>query len=384
VIVTYIRLLFFPAYQNIDYDYPIYTSLFALPVLLSFLFLAALFGIAVWLLYKSRLWARGYRHEEKSGREVMGHGQSAEEKKKEVVLPIANGLLPAAYLRLMGFGILWFFITLSVESSIIPIPMVIDEYRAYLPSVGFFIAIIAGVVLLLRQNSRFTIHDSRSAKIVVAAFMTLAAILAAATHARNILWKDKISLWEDVVAKSPNSPRGYNNLGIAYNEKGMIEKAIAMYEQCIKLNPYQKDVRINLAVAYAMSKRFEKAIEEFTKAIAITPRHSILYANLALAYAQIDRFDKAAEAYAKSVELDPYNSSAYHGLGTAYMRLGRVEDALHAYTKYVSLSPRDPEAYRNRALAYAEKGDLHNARGDFEKACSLGNSQSCESLKKIQ
>ena len=46
VIVTYIRLLFFPVNQTIDYDYPIYHSLFDPPVLLSFLFLAALFGMA--------------------------------------------------------------------------------------------------------------------------------------------------------------------------------------------------------------------------------------------------------------------------------------------------------------------------------------------------
>ena len=36
-------------------------------------------------------------------------------------------------LRLIAFGILWFFVTLSVESSIIPIPMIICEYRVYLP-----------------------------------------------------------------------------------------------------------------------------------------------------------------------------------------------------------------------------------------------------------
>jgi len=52
VIVTYIRLLFVPVDQNIDYHYPLYNSFFAPAVFLSFLFLSALFGGAVYLLYK--------------------------------------------------------------------------------------------------------------------------------------------------------------------------------------------------------------------------------------------------------------------------------------------------------------------------------------------
>jgi hypothetical protein len=95
VIVTYIRLLFLPMNQNLDYDYPIARSLFQFPTFLSFLFLLALFILAVYLFFKEN--------------------------------------------RLISFAILWFFITLSVESSIIPIRDVIFEHRIYLPSVGFVI-----------------------------------------------------------------------------------------------------------------------------------------------------------------------------------------------------------------------------------------------------
>lgn len=359
VIVTYIRLLFFPVNQTIDYDYPIYHSMFDPPVLLSFLFLAVLFGMAVYLIYIER--KRG----------------SAEVKSQKSTYP----LILNPYPRLIAFGILWFFITLSVESSIIPIPMVIDEYRTYLPSVGFFLAVIATGLLFVQRIGADTLKKE---KMVIAAFVALSVIFAAATYARNTLWKDKVSLWEDVVAKSPNSPRGYNNLGIAYNEKGMNEKAIAMYKRCIELSPNQKDVHINLGIAYAMSGQIEESIKEFTKALAITPKNSVIFANLALAYTETGQFDRAAEIYVKAVELDPFNSSAYHGLGTSYMRVGRVDEALEAYTKFVSLSPRDPEAYRNRAIAYSEKGDLNSAREDFKKSCSLGSSQSCESLKRFQ
>ncbi|MDE2028320.1 MAG: hypothetical protein KGJ11_07240, partial [Candidatus Omnitrophica bacterium] len=52
VIVTYIRLLFLPVHQDFDYDYPVFKSFFQTPVLLSFLFLAAV------LLGAKRLWPK--------------------------------------------------------------------------------------------------------------------------------------------------------------------------------------------------------------------------------------------------------------------------------------------------------------------------------------
>ena len=54
VITTYVRLIFLPANQSLDYNYPVYHSFFQLPVLLSFIFLAALFGTGIYLLYKTR------------------------------------------------------------------------------------------------------------------------------------------------------------------------------------------------------------------------------------------------------------------------------------------------------------------------------------------
>jgi protein O-mannosyl-transferase len=47
VVTTYIRLLFAPINQNLDYDYPIYHSLFTTPVFLSFLFLSSICAFLV-------------------------------------------------------------------------------------------------------------------------------------------------------------------------------------------------------------------------------------------------------------------------------------------------------------------------------------------------
>ena len=91
VVRTYVRLLFLPVNQNFDYDYPLSHEMDT-KTLLSGVFLLCLLVLAV-LTYRSY--------------------------------------------RIVSFGILWFFIALSVESSLIPIGHVIAEYRLYLASVGF-------------------------------------------------------------------------------------------------------------------------------------------------------------------------------------------------------------------------------------------------------
>ncbi|MBE9531921.1 MAG: hypothetical protein IME98_03855, partial [Proteobacteria bacterium] len=100
VIVTYLRLLILPINQNLLYDYPMYHSLFAPQVFVSFIFLASIFSAALYWLIRSR-----------KRRDALG--------------------------IMLSIGILWFFVTISIESSVIPIKHVIFEHRLYLPSVGF-------------------------------------------------------------------------------------------------------------------------------------------------------------------------------------------------------------------------------------------------------
>ncbi len=101
VIWTYIRILFLPINQNLDYSYTWAQTLFEFPTLLSVVGHACVVALAFWL----------YR------------------KKKWTIVP---------------FGIAWFYITLSPTQSFVPILDVIFEHRVYLPSIGFFIAFIAG------------------------------------------------------------------------------------------------------------------------------------------------------------------------------------------------------------------------------------------------
>jgi hypothetical protein len=111
VMATYLRLLVLPINQNLDYDYPLYTSVTQGPVLGGLALVVLLMGLAVWL----------YRRRE-----------------------------PAA--KLASFGIVFFFLALSVESTLVPL-YPIYEHRVYLPGVGMMMAVSVGFLWLFEHFS---------------------------------------------------------------------------------------------------------------------------------------------------------------------------------------------------------------------------------------
>jgi tetratricopeptide (TPR) repeat protein len=280
VIVTYLRLILLPINQNIDYDYPALTSLFNPEVLISSIFLLSILGGAIYLLFKSR------------------HS--------------------SLHARLISFGILWFFITLALESSIIPLSNVIYEHRLYLPMTGVLIAIITGLVTVIeRLTQRWT--GVKKAASVVAGVIVI--VLAFSTYERNKVWMDEETMWKDVVTKSPNKSRGHNNLGLVYQSRGRIKEAIPHYERAVALNPDYLLAYSNLGVAYKSIGLIDRAIEQYMHAMLIQPDDPITYYNLGNAYKSKGSFEEAIKYYRIAIQLKPDFTQAIVNLSRAYESL---------------------------------------------------------------
>ncbi|MBA4373812.1 MAG: hypothetical protein C0402_13250 [Thermodesulfovibrio sp.] len=202
VIVIYLRLLVLPVNQLAVYDLTASRSLFDMRVLGSLLLLLVLAGAAVYCWLKS--------------------------------LKADADNVPVY--RMVSIGIIWFFVTLSIESSFIPIKDIIFEHRVYLPSVGFF-AVFS--VLCIRGAAHF--FQGRSLYIKAAAVMLAIVIpLSIATYQRNFVWTDEVIFWDDIVQKTGKAI-GYNNRGNAYAKKGMFELALKDLDKTITFFPRADD-----------------------------------------------------------------------------------------------------------------------------------------------
>lgn len=313
VILTYLRLLFFPIKQNLDYDYPVYETFFTPQVFLSFAVLVGLVGLAVFLFFRSRLpWDL-----EQVARQCAPTGDSRR------LIPHAS----QPYFRLISFGMIWFFLTLSVESSFVPIQDVIVEHRLYLPSLGFLLAVSVAFILLVQK-----FRPSVSMKICVAAACLLIPVLVFATYQRNHVWGDNIRLWQDVVSKAPTNARAYNDLGAALNSRGRYSEAIEMYRRAIELAPDHPYAYNNLGLTLLLSNRSNEAIPLFKKAIGLHLRFDSAYINLAAAYNQLRMFSLTVPLLEPQMRWLGERVEAHYHLGVAYAFLGNRDAAIRKLT----------------------------------------------------
>ena len=63
--------------------------------------------------------------------------------------------------------------------------------------------------------------------------------------AQRGLWKEAIYRWERATQIDPTYAAGFNNLAVAYEHEGMLDKAAEAYERALKLEPNNALVRQN-------------------------------------------------------------------------------------------------------------------------------------------
>jgi protein O-mannosyl-transferase len=317
VIVKYLQLLFVPVYQNVDYDFTLSDNFFNIRTLASLLLLLSLMVLAVFLFKRYRI---------------------------------------------IAFGIFWFFITLAIESSFIPINDLIFEHRTYLPSFGFFLALTTGIYFLLWNRYKY---------VAISVFMIMITTNSILAFERNKVWKDDVSLWSDAVSKSPHKARAILSLGYSYGNLSQWDKAIAEYSRALEINPLYHMAYYNRGVAWDNLEQWDKAITDYSKAIEINPKYLDAYFNRGIAYWNTGQPEKAIDNYTKAIELNPKFTDAWSNRGIAFDKLGQYEKAIADYTKAIEINPKFANAWSNRGVVYGNLGQWEKAIKDYSAAIAI-------------
>ena len=312
VLVTYLRLLALPVGQNVDYDYPVSHSPLEPAVVLSAFLLAALLATGLWLAFRSRR-----------------PGEAA--------------------LRVPAFGVLWFFVTSSVESTFFPLADVIFEHRLYLPSVGLFLAVVA---LAFEARRRLAVPAGR---LLVPALSALAVLLGAAAFARNEVWRDEVRLWEDAARKSPAKPRPHLWLGWLYLRDGRVDDAAREVEAAVRLGPGVAAYDA-LGVVRVRQGRYGEARASYERALDLDPSAAEVHDNLGLLYKTLGQTEAAEREYLEALRLRPGYADAHNDLGALYAREGRLEEAIREFQAALAASPIHAGARRNLETALRQSG----------------------------
>ncbi|MFC1549286.1 tetratricopeptide repeat protein [Nitrospirota bacterium] len=311
---TYLRMLVLPIGQNIDHDYSVSVSLLEPRTLIAFL--------GYWVIWAS-----------------------------SALLVVRR---PA-----VSMLILWFMITLTPASSIVPLADVIFEHRLYISSAGFFV--LFALLLVRIQNMA----------VLAGLTVLLAVTLTASTYSRNLVWETEVSLWKDSVRKSPLKPRPRFSLGAAYLNMGHNEIAIREFNHALELRPIYPIADFNLGYAYLHMDQVDMAIKHFRSALRAEPEYYKARDKLTIALRKKGLYDESIREANIIIKYYPGDIGALSNLALAYLMKGEAALALEYLNEAIQLDPARPASYEILAGVYNWLGKYGLEKDALMKARAL-------------
>ncbi len=333
VMMKYFQLLLFPVKQSLLYEFPVYPSIAHPQVGASFL------GLLIVLSAVGYLWFKDKK---------------------------------------LCFWALWYFILLLPVMNFVPFPSLMNERYLYLPLVGFF-----AVILVLVKRIAGLIP---TAAVIVASVFGLTFL----NLKRQEVWAHSEKLWLETQAmtgeksQSPyinlgmhylrehqiekaieqfekvksmfDDPKAYDGLGIAYFEKGDLEKSIAYFKQAIEKVPGEAVVHSNLGVAYEKKGDSESALSEFRQAASIDSRDPKYRNNMGSIYVKMGKDAEAEQAFREVLKVDPDFAETLYNLGFLCSGQNRVAEAKEYWSRFLAIHPDHEKA-----------GEVKLKMKDFEK-----------------
>ena len=280
--------------------------------------------------------------------------------------------------RLAAFGILFFTLNIFQVLQLLPVGNAImaDRY-SYVPSIGFFfLAGVAyrGAVLRFRPGLW----------LIRAGVVGYVVFLAVCTYNRCGVWKDSLTLWNDVLSRYPDVPVALNNRGLARYGAGNLHGAMADFNRSIRLEPRDGGAFHGRGLARARLGDLKGAVEDFTEALRLRPGHAIAHSNRGLARSDLKDTAGALSDLNRALHLDPDLADAYLNRGVVRFNSGDAPGAVADFTRVIGLEPGHAKAYFNRGYARVESGQKEEGYGDLRKAHDLGHAGALEQIRKFQ
>lgn len=208
------------------------------------------------------------------------------------------------------------------------------------------------------------VNDSRTAE---------PAKLAAANSAKEHLsngrsyllngqFNEAITELSTAASLDPKLTEAHNLLGVAYDKKGLADRAKESFERAVKVEPQDAQALNNLGFSLYQNGNYRAAVDRLKRAVKLAPTDDRILNNLGLALCRLGKFDEAYKNFARAA--GPYTGN----LNTARMleRFGRDDDAIKYYEAARQIEP-------DSSLALKRLGELYKRTGRIDPAQAADN-----------
>ena len=126
----------------------------------------------------------------------------------------------------------------------------------------------------------------------------------------------------------------------------------------LELKPDYAEAHNNLGVAFEDQGKLDEAVACYRRALELKPDYAEAHNNLGDALQGQGKLDEAVACYRRALELKPDYPEAHNNLGNALKDQGKLDEAVACYHRALELKPDYAEAHVNRALAWLLDGGL--------------------------
>jgi len=169
----------------------------------------------------------------------------------------------------------------------------------------------------------------------------------------------------------PNEAAVLNNLGVLYESRDIVGKAIEQYQQAVNLAPEVGIYHFNLGQVLQNIGNAERAMEEIQMAARLEPQWLDpikIYTSL-LAY--WDRPEEALTAIETALSANPFPGRFWRVKGVLLQRLGRLEEARDAVSKAIEFEPSNYKSHETLGGIYQQQRQFDQAEKALKRAIEL-------------
>ena len=259
----------------------------------------------------------------------------------------------------LGFGILWFIITVLPTSNIFFLTgVLLAERTLFLPSVGF----AAGAGWMLAQ---LRWERPRAGTLVAIAFMSL---LMCRTIARNPTWKDNATVFGTLLRERPESGRAQWVAGDMYIARRDQARGLAAYRRAIGMVGGSYTLLAEIGRRLVAEGLDRPAEHLLYRAWRDGPELGVAPSLLAVLHDRQGRWKLAEAAARAALAAEPESAVQTHLLARALAAQGRIGEAIETRLRVIQLGEDRAGQWKWLAELELRRGDTAGALVSLDSA----------------
>src|SRR5665213_2283803 len=154
----------------------------------------------------------------------------------------------------------------------------------------------------------------------------------------------------------------FNNIGVAYMNQQLFEKALNHFGQAAKLDSHLSIANVNRAIALLNLGRIADAKPLLDDAVKGDPKDPHAWYSVGLLQKNSSDPQAAVDAFRHVIQIDPNDADTWYFLGSVYSQLRQFPEAIDAFEHALKLNPLHASAQFGLSRAYQQSGATAHAR----------------------